>query len=128
MIVILAMAGCAWVTDVELDQRMDLDQDGYPNAQFGGADCDDGDAAIDPEAEDPVYDGTDSNCDGRATSTRTTTGTTPTRLAETTVTTRTRRSRRVRSTSRTTGSTRIAPARTSMRTGTATSRQSSALR
>jgi hypothetical protein len=40
--------------------RVDLDGDGY----FTPEDCDDGNAAIHPEATETPGDGVDSNCDG----------------------------------------------------------------
>jgi hypothetical protein len=44
---------------------MDLDSDGFPSQASGGADCDDGDAAINEDAGiGDRADGIDSNCDG----------------------------------------------------------------
>jgi len=41
----------------------DADEDGYENVLCGGFDCDDGDAAINPN-RDEICDGIDNNCDG----------------------------------------------------------------
>ncbi len=70
--------GCSWVSDADLDcqlQLVDDDGDGYPlnevEAGYEGndrcshlvaVDCDDGDAAIFPGAEDAFYDGIDADC------------------------------------------------------------------
>ena len=43
---------------------VDADGDGYADAQSGGNDCDDQDDAINPDADETVGDGVDSNCDG----------------------------------------------------------------
>ncbi len=45
-------------------QRTDLDGDGYDGTAFGGVDCDDGNAALNPAATDLVGDSFDQNCDG----------------------------------------------------------------
>ena len=42
----------------------DADGDGFDSIEAGGDDCDDEDAAINPDADDAWYDGLDSNCDG----------------------------------------------------------------
>lgn len=42
------LAGCAFVTDAELQRRMDADADGHLAIQFGGDDCDDADPAKGP--------------------------------------------------------------------------------
>lgn len=60
----LLCCSCAFITPRELERRTDLDQDGHVNLQFGGADCDDGDPAIYPGAEDPTGDDIDADCDG----------------------------------------------------------------
>jgi len=43
---------------------VDVDQDGQPSTLAGGADCDDNNIHISPDASDIVGDGTDQNCDG----------------------------------------------------------------
>ncbi len=42
----------------------DADQDGYDSDSYGGDDCDDDDAAVNPLAVEVYYDGDDANCDG----------------------------------------------------------------
>lgn len=42
----------------------DADGDGFVDENAGGNDCDDGDAAIHPDADEIPGDGVDSNCDG----------------------------------------------------------------
>ena len=67
---------CGNRRDENCDGRDDLccpdeDQDGYQEAgcnempQWGGGDCDDGNASIHPAEEELCGDGRDSNCDGR---------------------------------------------------------------
>jgi len=41
----------------------DADDDGFDSLAAGGDDCDDDNPMVNPEAEDPWYDGEDSNCD-----------------------------------------------------------------
>lgn len=57
---VLALAGCAPSFEPLEPPDDDLDGDGYA----AGADCDDRNPSIYPEAPDPVGDGVDANCDG----------------------------------------------------------------
>lgn len=54
----LVLAGCG--ATINGDQ----DLDGYLSAADGGSDCDDGDAAVHPGAEEICGDGVDNDCDG----------------------------------------------------------------
>ena len=62
--VFFVLAGCVTVSDADLQDRLDWDDDGHVAEQFGGDDCDDRDETAYPGAEDTWYDGADSNCDG----------------------------------------------------------------
>ena len=46
--IIVWLTACAYVTDAELQRRMDADGDGHLAAQFGGDDCDDNDPGVGP--------------------------------------------------------------------------------
>ncbi|MFT6159382.1 MAG: hypothetical protein ACJA00_001971, partial [Myxococcota bacterium] len=43
---------------------VDADADGWAAITAGGADCDDGDSSVNPNAEDVPNDGVDQDCDG----------------------------------------------------------------
>ena len=47
------------------DAQRDVDSDGYEAIQWGGQDCNDLDAAINPGAAEVCGDGVDNNCDGQ---------------------------------------------------------------
>lgn len=47
-----------------LPDPYDRDGDGHPTPAGGGDDCDDSNAEVYPDADDPTGDGLDSNCDG----------------------------------------------------------------
>ncbi len=59
----LLCASCSWITKAELAERADQDGDGHEAAQFGGADCDDGDASVNPDAAE-ACNALDDDCDG----------------------------------------------------------------
>lgn len=59
-LVLLALAGCPFISDEIYDQRTDLDQDGFS----WPTDCDDSNAAVHPDAVERC-DGVDNNCDER---------------------------------------------------------------
>ena len=46
-------------------RAFDRDGDGFASAVIGGADCDDGDAAVGPSAAEIIGNGRDENCNGR---------------------------------------------------------------
>jgi len=48
--------------DGSVDEGLDLDNDTFLDATFGGLDCDDGDAAVNPLATEIPYDGVDNDC------------------------------------------------------------------
>lgn len=62
MVIWLAMA-CTFIGAEERQDRRDQDGDGYLSAQWGGEDCDDTDAAVNPD-QDELCNGIDDDCDG----------------------------------------------------------------
>lgn len=67
----LTLLACRIIDDVELQDRLaDLDLDGFQSEAEGGADCDDGDPAVNPGADEVCGDGVDQDCDGGAGSCR----------------------------------------------------------
>ena len=46
------------------DARCDLDGDGHASLYCGGDDCNDGDAAVNPDISETIDDGIDQDCDG----------------------------------------------------------------
>ena len=55
---------CGKAIDYMLKGMHDQDEDGYVDAACGGDDCDDGHAAVHPEAAEVCNDGVDNDCDG----------------------------------------------------------------
>jgi len=63
LLALILGVGCGFLTDDDLDARMDSDGDSYAAEQFGGQDCDDKNRDIWPGAVE-VCDGIDNDCDG----------------------------------------------------------------
>jgi hypothetical protein len=64
VLVIPWLSACLFVSEGELAEVIDGDGDGSVGAALGGDDCDDAVPTVHPDAEDPPYDGADTDCDG----------------------------------------------------------------
>ncbi len=62
----LLSAGCAFVPAQDVSDRLDHDDDGSFAIVFGGDDCDDEDATVNPSADDLAGDAIDQDCSGAA--------------------------------------------------------------
>ncbi len=64
---LLTLSACLWVSDEEVtdryDELTDADIDGFVGVAWGGDDCDDGAAAVNPGVTEEPYDGIDNDCD-----------------------------------------------------------------
>jgi hypothetical protein len=60
---LLLSPGCIRVDDEDFAARVDRDGDGHRSAEYGGGDCDDGDATVNTDAVERCN-GVDDNCDG----------------------------------------------------------------
>ena len=64
MLVLLGLVGCL-ISEQDVIDAMDRDNDGYASVAFeGGDDCDDDDSSINPGAFESCLDDIDSDCDG----------------------------------------------------------------
>jgi len=60
---LIGVAGCSfWVTDNEIQERTDADNDGYTGALYGGDDCVDDDSAVNPGADEVCENGVNDDC------------------------------------------------------------------
>ncbi len=55
----------SWDTNTSNDNDYDADGDGYASSAYGGTDCNDSNAAVNPDATETYYDRVDQNCDGQ---------------------------------------------------------------
>ena len=63
-VLLLIGTACTFVTQNDVDAALEgLDDDGDGFTRDGG-DCDDGNADVNPDAEEVWYDGVDGDCDG----------------------------------------------------------------
>ncbi len=66
MSLLLFLSACVWVSDDEVDAReaelTDADSDGFVSVDWGGDDCNDADATVNPGAGETPYDGVDNDC------------------------------------------------------------------
>ena len=62
-LLLIALCGCTWITAAELRDLQDRDDDGFIAQAAGGADCDDADPEVHPNAIERC-DGRDDDCDG----------------------------------------------------------------
>ena len=64
---IFLLPSCIWVSQEQVESQrdsiLDSDEDGFDSVEWGGADCDDSDASVNPEAYEEPYDGIDNDCD-----------------------------------------------------------------
>ena len=56
------LIACVWVGEDALDERLDMDGDGFASVEYGGEDCDDDNDDVFPGAEERCN-GQDDNCD-----------------------------------------------------------------
>ncbi len=64
LVLLLLLTGCLWIPSGDVARRLaDADGDGYASEMAGGPDCDDGDGATHPGAEEICGDGIDQDCD-----------------------------------------------------------------